>query len=100
MEFNDIMALVRAGYTAQQIEDMRSTLTVDKPEQKVEETPEVVEEKTVPNQPDYTDLLNQLSDKISNVEKNVQKQNIIKEEMPIEPHETFMDNMNELLKLF
>lgn len=98
MKFDDIMALVRAGYTAQQIEEMNNNIQEEPKEEPVESVE--TKEEPVVNQPDYTDMLNKLSDKIDSVERNVQRQNIKNEEMPIEPQETFMDNINELLRMF
>ena len=98
MKFDDIMALVRAGYTAQQIEEMNNSMQEESKEEPVESVE--TKEEPVVNQPDYTDMLNKLSDKIDSVEKNVQRQNIKNEEMPIEPQDTFMDNINELIRMF
>ena len=98
MKFDDIMALVRAGYTAQQIEEMNNSMQEESKEEPVESVE--TKEEPVVNQPDYTDMLNKLSDKIDGVEKSVQRQNIKNEEMPIEPQETFMDNINELIRMF
>lgn len=105
MTVDEVIKLVNAGFTAEDIKGMSNNIKVDEPdvqeEIKEEKVNKVTTEETKENiENNYDEMIKNIDDKLNEMQKNLQKKAIIEEKMPEEDKYDITSVMDDVIRKF
>ena len=106
MTVDEVIKLVNAGFTAEDIKGMSNNTKVDEPdvqeEIKEEEVNKVIKEEPKENieKNNYDEMIKNIDNKLNEMQKNLQKKAIIEEKMPEEDKYDITSVMDDVIRKF
>ena len=106
MTVDEVIKLVNAGFTAEDIKEMSNNTKVEEPDVQ-EEIKEKEVNKSIVEEPkenieknNYDEMIKNIDDKLNEMQKNLQKKAIIEEKMPEEDKYDITSVMDDVIRKF
>ena len=106
MTVDEVIKLVNAGFTAEDIKGMSNNTKADEPDvqeeikEKEVNEPIVEEPKENIEKNNYDEMIKNIDDKLNEMQKNLQKKAIIEEKMPEEDKYDITSVMDDVIRKF